>query len=191
MQSSSLLDRGEWVEVSVIMLKFKLVFQQVVLLSISLLCHRWRRQQDTDVTNRTKPKCKQLVMDFHEACHDVTEAGSCYWLVQLQHSWEWMDGDQPLPASSSTQEMQSYPVTDLTRHRTAPQIVRCFFLGWVQWLCASVFSYWKHLERCEEQCLCLCLRLSTHCPLPQDLTSEKLCLPSAGGDCGCTAALQL
>lgn len=121
----------------------------MVLLSISLLCNRWMRQQDTNVTNRTKPKCKQQVMDSHEACHDVSEAGSCYWVVHLQHSEEWLDGDQPLPASSSAQGMQSQPVTGLTRYRTASQIARCLFLGWVQWLCALVFSYWKHLGRCE------------------------------------------
>lgn len=164
----------------------------MVLLSISLLCNRWMRQQDTNVTNRTKPKCKQQVMDSHEACHDVSEAGSCYWVVHLQHSEEWLDGDQSLPASSSAQGIQSQPVTGLTRYRTASQIARCLFLGWVQWLCALVFSYWKHLGRCEEH-LCLCLSLSTRCPLTLCLTSERLCLPSAErlGLHSCTAVIKV
>lgn len=132
---SSLSDRGEWVEVSAVMLRCKLVFQQMVLLSISLLCNRWRRQQDTDVTNRTKPG-----HGFPWSLSWCDWSRIIYWVVHLQHSGEWLGGNQPLPASSSAQGMQSYPDTDLTRYGTAPQIVRCLFLGWVQWFCALVFN---------------------------------------------------
>lgn len=101
----------------------------------------WRRPDETDMINKTWPKRKQLETDFHEACHAMTEAGSC------QHSEGWLDGGQPLPVSSSPQTMQSYQVTDLTRYRTAPKIVRCFLLEWVQWLCALVLSYDNSLGR--------------------------------------------
>lgn len=44
-----------------------------------------------------------MEIDFYEACHAVTPSAPCHWIVHIQHTEEFLGGEQSILVSSPSQ----------------------------------------------------------------------------------------